>query len=129
MTSTETGAKATVLPTSFGNGPPVDTTYPPPPAPYWRFNEADKIVLDRLDTSHQWIEWFTNLCDTVASASGRPDECHEWMMEIEDSYATEDEAWNALNNTGQFSSIDSKLKTALKKIVYGQLKERLDLEE
>ena len=97
---TETQVQDTggVKPTEAGSKGDVTV---PPPNPYgWRPNEADRINLDRLDTSRQWIQWFTETCDSVASASGRPDECYAWMMEIDEIYESPEAAWDYLSVCG-----------------------------
>ena len=87
--------------------------------------EADKIELPSIPEGNQFRTWRIAVREAVASASRDPKAAFLWIRKVEASAAVPAD----LAETDGFATLDSKLASALRKVVTGSLGRSINVEK
>ena len=81
------------------------------------------MVLDEMPATRQFPHWKTTTRRVIIACSNRPEPCTEWVRDIETNALAE------FYDSGDFSTLDEKLTTALHLILHGEFGRRVHLKE
>ena len=113
----------------FDNGEPAPgrgggTGPPDPPPPKVKTKEADVIKLVALpERAGQFRSWRLSTRRKVIAASADPNGAYQWIKEVEDPKTS----FDSFRDSGKFSTLDSKLGSAISDMSKGELGRRIIL--
>ena len=87
--------------------------------------ESDKIELPSIPEGNQFRTWRIAVREAVASASRDPKAAFLWIQKVEPA----DTSSSDLYETDGFATLDSKLASALRKVVTGALNRSINVEK
>ena len=87
--------------------------------------EADKIELPNIPEGNQFRTWRIAVREAVASASRDPKAAFLWIQKVEPAATSPGD----LSETDGFATLDSKLASALRKVVTGALNRSINVEK
>ena len=81
------------------------------------------MTLDEMPSTQRFPQWKTTTRRVITACSNRPEPSTEWVREVETKSFAE------LYDSGEFSTLDEKLTTALHLILHGEFGRRVHLKE
>ena len=87
--------------------------------------EADKLELPNIPEGNQFRTWRIAVREAIASVSRDPPRAFNWARKVEEPNVVSD----SLVETEGFATLDSKLATALRKVVTGTLGRIINVEK